>query len=332
MTQKSKVEKTEKLLPEDQLWAGLEFPVLSYEELARQQANVEDRVHHNRGVWWRQARPFFWQPCFCYQPLNAGRVWPAHSKALGGFTHIAEAGAETNGFFRSIVRDNIQKYSVQWVPRERRNKIRNGLANLTIRPVKPAELLEQGYDVYVSWRNRVQWGRNKGTQEKYALWIGKVVRQPKRLRLGAFHQGRLVAFMLPFACDEFVVLSYIASHSDSLHLHPNDLLYHALLTIARQTAGIRMAEFGAVSSKGSLDKFKLGYGSVREFPSYTWINPIVRPFVMPMIRRKYPWLQGAQETSAPNPEAKAPEKPSQSVDVALLDADSRQAWQKELPR
>jgi hypothetical protein len=292
---------TVELLPEDQLWTGMEFPVLSPEELARQQANVEDRVHHNCGVWWRRARPFFWQPCFTYQPLDPSEAWPSRLLALGGFTHIAKEGAETNGFFRSIVHDNIPNYSIRVVSRERRTKIRQGLAHLTVRMLEPAELLDQGYEVYVSWRNRVGWGRNKGTPHKYKGWIGKVIKQPKRLRVGAFHQNRLVAFMLPFACDGFVVLSYIASHSDSLRLHPNDVLYHTLMTIGRQTRGIRMAEFGPVSSKESLDKFKLGYGSVREFPSYTWINPILRPFVVGTIHRKYPWLQ-----SVASPEAVIP--------------------------
>jgi hypothetical protein len=286
-----KAEKAQ-LLPEDRLWAGMEFPVLSLEELARQQAAVEDRVHEHRGVWWRQARPFFWQPCFCYQALDAGEAWPLKASALAGYTHIAKEGAESNGVFRAIVRDNIPDYSIQGISRERRNKIRSGLAKLIVRPVEPLELLDQGYDVYVSWRARVRWGRDKGSRAKYAAWMEQVIKQPHRLKLGAFHEGRLVAFMLPFACDSFVVLSYIASHSDSLNLHPNDVLYHALLTISRQTSGIRITEFGAVSSKSSLDKFKLAYGEVREFPSYTWINPLLRPMVMPIIRRKYPWLQG----------------------------------------
>jgi hypothetical protein len=295
-----KIEKF-KLLPEDQLWTGMEFPVLSTEELARQEANIGDQVHQNRGVWWKQARPFFWQTCFCYQPVDPSKAWPSRLKAIGGFTHIAKEGAETNGFFRSIVHDNISKYSIQALSGERRNLIRNGLANLSVRTLEPSELLDQGYDVYVSWRNRVKWGRDKRTPEKYALWMGNVIKQPRRLRLGAFHKGRLVGFMLPFACEGFVSLSYIASHSGSLRLHPNDVLYHALLTIGRQTHGIRMAEFGPVSNKGSLDRFKLGYGVVREFPSYTWITPILRPFVMGSIRRRYPWLQGmrSQELRPP---------------------------------
>lgn len=295
------------LLPQDQIWTGMQFPVLSPEELARQQASVEDRVHQSRGVWWRQARPFFWQPCFNYQPLDRIDAWPSRLRALGGFTHISKEGSDSNGVFRAIVHDNIPQYSLRVVSAERRNKIRNGLALLTVREVRPEELLDQGYEVYLDWRSRVKWGRDKSTRDKYARWIGKVVQQPRRLRLGAFDENRLVAFMLPYACDGSLVLSYIASHSESLHQHPNDVLYHAMLTIGRQTPGIRLAEFGSVSSKSSLDKFKLGYGVVKEFPSYTWINPVLRPLVMPRIRRQYPWLQGAEFPKADAPVVAKPQ-------------------------
>jgi hypothetical protein len=285
------------LQPEDRLWIGLEFPMLSPEELARQQADVEDTVHWNRGFWWRQARPFFWLPCFPYEEIDHSQGWPARIRSLAGYTHLAKAKSESNGLYRAIVRENMPEYSISYLSREKRKKVRHGLSKLQLRVLTSSELLEDGYEVYVSWHNRVQWGRNKCKRSVYMQWISKALMQPKRLFLGAYHADKLVAFMLPFACNGEVSPSYIASHSDSLPLHPNDFLYHALLTISRQTRGIRMAEFGVVSSKTSLNTFKLAYGKVVEFPSFTWINPAIRPFIIDRIRRQYPWLQGIPETA-----------------------------------
>ncbi len=285
------------LQPEDRLWTGLEFPSISIEELACQQAKVEDTVHWHRGCWWKQARPFFWQPSFPYEELDHRQTWPARIRSLLGYTHIAKDNSESNGIFRSIIRNNISSYSMHSLSRERRNKIRFGLRKLQLRLLTTSDLAEDGYKVYVSCHNRVQWGRNKCAKDIYQRWITKALSQPKRIFLGAYHDDKLIAFALPTSCNGIVSLSYIASHTDSLPLHPNDFLYHAILTIARQTAGIRMAEFGAVSSKASLNIFKLGYGTVGEFPSFTWINPILRPMVISRIRKQYPWLQGLPETS-----------------------------------
>lgn len=285
---------------EDKLWAGLEFPVLSLEELARQQANVEDSVHRHQGIWWRRARPFFWQPCFPYQRIDPKLAWPSRLRSLGGYTHLTNERSGSNGMFRAIVHEDLPRYSIASLNRVRRKKIRAGLCSLEIRIVRPDDLLEAGYDVYVSCHSRIHWGRNKCSRYRFVGWMTRMLQQQKRLILGAYYNDRLVAFMLPYACGEILTPSLIVSHSDFLALHPNDVLYHAFLTIGRQTPGSQMADLGPVSSKPSLDNFKLGYGRVQEFPSFTWINPAIRPFLMPRIQQRYPWLQATSSaTSAP---------------------------------
>jgi len=275
---------------EDHLWAGLSFPVLELDEMAAGQAAVEDKVHFHRGVWWRRARPGFYQPCFPFQEVNPAESWPKRTNALAGFTHLTSAGVE-NASYRAIVRPNTFTYSIAQLSRDRRHSVRRGLANLEVRPIERlTDLLEDGFRVYASWRERAGWGRNKVARGSYAGWISRAFSRPKRIALGAYSGETLVAFMLPYAVCHVASPAFIASHTDYLKSCPNEALFHAFLSITRQTPGAQMADFGTVSAKPTLDRFKERFGELTDFPAYTWINPLVRPAARVWIRKRYPWL------------------------------------------
>jgi hypothetical protein len=96
--------------------------------------------------------------------------------------------------------------------------------------------------------------------------------------------------MLPSATHHVASPAFVASHTDFLRLGPNYALFHAFLCIARQTPGVQIAEFGPLCAKSSLNNFKLKFGKLIKFPSYTHINPLIRPFVANWLRVRYPWL------------------------------------------
>ena len=145
------------------------------------------------------------------------------------------------------------------------------------------------YLVYVSCHSRVQWGRNKCDRPTFQRWISGAYKQ-NGFALGAYHSTKLIAFMLPHCVGRIAVMSYIASHSDFLKYRPNDGLYHGLLCVARQTPGVASVDFVALCAKESLNQFKLSFGTLHEYPAYTWINPLIRPVAWHRIRTRYPWL------------------------------------------
>jgi len=291
MNCKSEV-KVEPFCKEDLLWSGLRFTVTDEEEFAREQEAAGDRVHLHDGVWWRDMRYGFCQPCFCFRELDHRQARPNLARSPAGYMHPAAAGSPVNSIYRLIVREGMQQYSLQQVEsRKKRTAVRAGLSQLDVRPVTNLEdLLGDGYGVYASWRERTAWGTNKSQRSVYEAWITNAFRRPKRTVLGAYQKNKLVAFMLPAAVLNVAFISYIASHTDALPAYPNDALYHAFLCVARQTPGIEMAQMGPVSSKPTLDKFKLQYGSVKEIPSYMWINPAVRVLLGRRMAQRYPWL------------------------------------------
>jgi hypothetical protein len=293
----------DQLCREDLLWGGLSFPILNEEELAHDLAATGDKVHLHRGVSWVQVKPFFCLPCLLFSETDHRNSWPHPARALAGFMHLSAPNSPSNGIYRAIVRGRLDLYSIQRLSKERRHRLRRALKHLTVRPVESLDdLLTQGYEVYLSCHERVRWGKSRCDRQAFNAWIAAAFRRPKRLALGAYSANRLVAFMLPYAAANMVTPSYIASHTDALKYGPNDSLYHALLCIARQTPGLEMANFGPVSSDPLLDQFKMNYGSLTQFTSYTWINPLVRPMFNKWIRPRYPWLCGDATQASVNSE------------------------------
>jgi hypothetical protein len=276
---------------EDQIWAGLRFNVTDEEEFAREQESAGDRVHFHDGIWWRQLRYGFCQPCFCFREVDHREARPHFGRSPAGYMHVAAPTSPANGVYRAILREGMQQYSLQQLERRKRNVVRAAIDRVEVRPVtKLEDLLGDGYEVYVSWRERTGWGTNKSQRSVYEAWITSSFRRSKRLILGAYCDEKLVGFMLPAAVRNTALISYIASHSDALWAYPNDALYHAFLCVARQTPGIEMANMGTVSTKASLDRFKLCYGVVKELPCYTWINPAVNVLLGRRMNERYPWL------------------------------------------
>jgi hypothetical protein len=279
------------LKPEDLLWTGVTFPVLDEEELARQQSATGDRVRLYRGVWWRRIKYSFSMPANAYKLVDHDKSWPVPLSAVAGFTHLASPNTPSNGTYNSIVNDRVKEHLLQALSVKTRRHVRSGLARLRVRPVERQEdFAAQAHEVYVSWHRRAQWGSDKSARDRFAAWINSVLQQARKLILGAYVDDRLVAFMLPYATGSTAFLGFVASHSAFLEFHPNDALNHAFLTIARQTPGIDMADFGPMCNKPSLNEFKLHYGNLKKFRSYTKINPLVRPFLEGRLRRRYPWL------------------------------------------
>ncbi len=249
-----------------------------------------DQVHYHRGVWWKQLKRFFCMPCSLFEELDPQESWPDPRYALAGYLHLCCQGAESNAMYPAIVNDAVKQYSVKGLASRRKSAmIRSAVAKVDVRPVLVDELVHNGYEVYLSWRQRVAWGRDR-TRESFSEWIVRACSNPKQMVLGGFVEGKMVAFMLPYATGSVVAPAFLASHTNYLKHRPNDVLYHAMLCIARQTPGITMADFGPVCSKDSLNEFKLRFGSLREFPAYAKINPLLRLFAAERMRLRYPWL------------------------------------------
>jgi hypothetical protein len=267
---------------------------LTIEELVAQDSSVEDSFHFREGIWWRKIKPFFYQPAFFFQPIKPKSSSPAFCKALIGYHHVIPETFQANGHFRMMVHKDIKSYSFDLLDGKEKNQIRKALKFLEVKRITDVnDLLTDGYETYVSFRKRTNWGRDKTNYHIFSQWIKKAFKLEKRLLLGTYYDNKLIAYASHYAVQAVAAISIIISHSDYLKYYPNDLLLNTFLTICKNSPNITMAQFGPASLKPSLDSFKMKYGfETVKYPTYIWLNPFVKPLLKKFIRKKYKQLFG----------------------------------------
>ena len=267
---------------------------LSVDELVAQDRSVEDSFHFHRGIWWREVRPFFYQPAFFLQPVDGHRSSPRRLKALLGYHHVVQEGQQANSCFKMLMLKDVKSYSLDSIYLKARNAIRKAQRLLEVKRITEVnDLLTGGYEAYVSFRRRTNWGRDKTNYDVFSHWITRAFRLEKRFFLGAYFEGKLIAYMTQHLVEGIAAVGLLISHSDYLRYRPNDLLLHTFLTLCRRSPGVTMAQIGPASLRPSLDRFKMKFGfEAVSYPTYVWINPFVRPLLRRFYTEKYNQLLG----------------------------------------
>jgi hypothetical protein len=269
---------------------------LSVEELVDQDRYLGDSIHLHDGVWWRRVKPFFYQPAFYLQSIPLGSASPDRLKAVLGYHHRVPDSLPCNSRYGVLINQHVKDYSLEVLPGEERRIIKKFYGQLSVKKVSDVDdLLTDGYQAYVSFRKRTGWGKDKSDYTVFSMWIRKSFELGKRFFLGVYHDETLIAFSNPHAVEGVAGLQVVISHSDYLKFRPNDLLFHALMTMSRNSPQVHTAHGGPESVKPSLDRFKMKYGfEVVRYPFHLWLNPLVEPLLRLFYRKKYDNLVGAR--------------------------------------
>lgn len=272
----------------------LVLEALSLDELVAQDSSVEDSFHFHKGIWWREIKPFFYQPGFFLQPVDAKRSSPRRRKALLGYHHVVPEGRQANSCFKMLMLKDVKSYSLDSIDGKARNVIRKAQRFLEVKRITEVnDLLTGGYETYVSFRRRTNWGRDKTDYGVFSHWITRAFRLEKRFFLGAYFDGKLIAYTAHHLVERIAAVAVVISHSDYLQYCPNDLLLHTFLEICRRSPGVTMAQIGPASLKPSLDRFKMKFGfEAVSYPTYVWINPLAKPLLRWFYAAKYNQLLG----------------------------------------
>jgi hypothetical protein len=267
---------------------------LTIEELVTQDSSVEDSFFLHKGIWWRKIRPFFYQPAFFFQPIEPKKSSPIKQKALIGYHHVVPDTSESNSYFRMLIYKNVKEYSLDMLSRGIKSNVKKAYRHLRLKKVIYVnDLLTDGYETYVSFRKRTNWGRDKTNYKIFSHWINRAFKLEKRFFLGIYCDNRLICYSHPYAVGGMASLPIVISHSKYLECRPNDLLVHAFLTICKNSPDVTKAHFGPASLKPSLDTFKMKYGfEIVKYPTYAWLNPLVKSIMKKFYRYKYNQLFG----------------------------------------
>jgi hypothetical protein len=252
------------------------------------------KFHLSEGIWWREVKPFFWQPATVTARVTPGVSAPNTWLALGGYYHMVPEGAESNG---AIVANEISDpvgYDLKSLKRKR-NQILRALAAFRIQPVSNLQdLVTSGYDIYLDWERRIGDVRTKRSNpEAFKRWISTVLAHPHGLILGAYSGDRLVAFMTIYATDGVANCSKIFSHSEFSQQTPSSALLYSFVKIASNNPEIRRVWHGLRHTNPSLQRYKAVMGfELVSYPAYIYLRAGIRPVVRWCFPSQYRRLMG----------------------------------------
>jgi hypothetical protein len=288
-------------LPRDLTDANLErigrigLHSMKIEDVVAADGAGESKFHFADSVWWREVKPFFYQPANVAIRLLPGQSRPNLISAIGGYYHMVPEGAECNG---KIVFNEIQNpsgFDVSAIRKTKRNMIRRGLRTLRIDKISDSKLLlGEGFKIYLDWEKRTDGLLVKrSAPEKYARWIKTLFDNPYELILGAFAGNQLIAWIVARATEERADLVKAFSNSEFNQLEPTSALIYAYILICGRNPQIRIACDGLRSLKPSLEDYKaaLGFQHV-EYPAYIHLRRGIKPLVRRFLPTQYKRLMG----------------------------------------
>lgn len=272
-----------------------QFHNMTAEEMVDSGRKNGTKFHFSHGLWWRQVKPFFYQPIPFLKPAIPHQVEPDRLKALGGFYHRVPEGDLSNGIMTVNEIEDHTNYDLGILRAKVRYEIRKALSQVRIRRIDNLdELLNDGYQVYESWQNRIDdvFGGRLDAQN-YRRWITGVFHHPYVLILGAYFENRLIAFTLAYAVDGIGELSKTFSHSSFQNLRAVSALNYCYIKICQNNSDIKNVCNGQLSHKPSLEEYKakLGYSHV-SYPAYIHLRALVRPIVQFLLPIQYKRLMG----------------------------------------
>jgi hypothetical protein len=252
------------------------------------------KFHLSGGIWWREVKPFFYQPAMITTRIAPGAASPHLWSALGGYYHMVPDGADTNGAVTANEISDPVGYDLKSLKRKR-GQIQRALAAFRIQPVTSLQdLLTSGYDVYVDWEQRIGDVRTKRSNpQAYRRWITSVLEHPHGLILGAYVGNRLAAFMTIYAMDGVANCSKIFAHSEFHQQTPSSALLYAFVKIAGNNPEIRRVWHGLRHTNANLQRYKavMGFDLV-SYPAYILLRAGIRPLVRWCFPSEYQRLMG----------------------------------------
>lgn len=285
---------------------------MTMEQLVEADKKAGWRLHLSDGVWWREVKPFFYQPASFMTRVVPRQAKPKPWLAVGGYYHMVPQGVPANGQVITNEVSNPAGYQLESLKANKRREIRRALAFFRICRVEELnDLLEDGYSIYMGWERRTKNVRVKLSDPKvFARWITAIFRHPYKLILGAYSESRLVAFQVADAVEGVGNISKTFSDSSFHALTPRSALNYAFVKICGQHGQIGKACDGLRSTKESLEHYKseLGFQHV-SYPAFISIRPVFRPLARLLMPSEYRRLMGQYETESPAvPGSQQPER------------------------
>ncbi len=274
---------------------------MTTEEMVQADSQVESRFHFSEGVWWRQVKPFFYQPAFFMTRIVPQEAEPKPWLALGGYYHMVPEALRSNGVIAVYEIENLKGYALENLKKKSRYEVRRALGMLEIKPVDHLdELLNDGYRIYLSWERKTCPKVRRSDPRVFQRWTRRSFNHPYTLILGAYYQGHLVAYSFAHAVEGVAEITRCFTDIEfykTCSVSPAKALTYAYVTIGRQNPNIKKVCNGLTNDNRLLAEFKtrLGFRAV-SYPAWIHLRSGVKPLVRWWMPREYRLLMGTYET------------------------------------
>ncbi|HBA88254.1 MAG TPA: hypothetical protein DCZ75_09780 [Geobacter sp.] len=250
---------------------------MTADEYALSQQSEGLKVKKVDGVWWVEARPFFFRPLFPFAEIPPTVKKYPFKAIIGGVLHVVPSGAPSNSSMNFFIYDQLSSYSLESLTKTRRKRTRKAINDFIAKDITDlGQFAETAYEVYMSFWMRTKYPYNKERVNKdlFAEWAKALYSHPKILKTGAYYDGKLAAVEISYRVDDVIVSDTSFATDLGLELEVTDFVLHVLREAAART-NAKYLFLGLPSGVESLDESKLQRGcKVLKMPACYRINPV----------------------------------------------------------
>lgn len=280
----------------------MQWEPMTLDEFAEHHQATGMKVRKLDGVWWTEARPFFFRPLFPFAALDPVTTSYPSRSWIGGVLHAVPPGTASNSWINLFVYDDLKNYSLKVLGEKHRNITRKGIRNFTVRRITaPAEFISEAFPVYRSFyeRTRYRYKSERLVRRNFEIWTAALFATGKVMVIGAYRNERLSAVDISYLIEDIIYDDVFFSDTESLPFKVTDFMLHTIRELAT-ASGARYLFRGLPTGKRSLDESKLLRGcQVLELPAYCRLNPMALLAAKLVMKESYNKLLGLTRPASP---------------------------------
>lgn len=248
------------------------------------------------GIWWKNVRPFFYQPLFPFLEIVPGSIKVPHAALVGAYQHVVPSPEMANSQKNYFVWDDLRNYSLQKINHQRRYNIKKGMKFFKVEEIENMhEFISAGHPVYCSFYERTKYSFRKERVDKryFADWAATLFRFPKIKILGAYRGGELSAISVSYLVDDVVIEATCFGRTEDLKDHVLDVLAHGILERAANCPEVNLIFRGTATGFKNIDDSKIRRGCrLISKPAYYHMNLFVYMVLRGFMKNNYDKIIG----------------------------------------
>jgi hypothetical protein len=257
-------------------------------QFAERQRSEGHRVIKAHGRYWQPALPGFYDGLHWLARHSLDEVARPAACCWGYRAVLRDEDAHgATGALPAYVITDVAGYELDRLPPRTRRDIRaverNGVRIVWL--VGPDLLIEQGYEVVMSWLGRTR-HRAPESRDEYVKAVTRNVRDRTRLVLAGIREGRLLGCSTSWIVGRTGYVWTVHLSDEALKYHLSSALWYETAQVLRRTGAVQEICGGlALPERSALDDYKarLGYEYVR-LPTKVWLLPGVSQ----LLKARYP--------------------------------------------